>query len=306
MSVSTQRMAARGESVPNISEGRDERLIERLIADSSVPGVLLADVHSDSDHHRTVLTWFGPPPDLVKAALELCSSALRWLDISRHQGVHPRVGLVDVLPFVPLGSMTMATVVWAAREAASRIGRELGIPTLLYGAAATTPERRQLAAHRRGGLEGLAARMASGEWPPDFGPPTPHPRAGVTLVGARSPLVAFNAILDTANLEIATAIASAVREGGTRGLPGLRALGLTLSSRRLAQVSMNVTAPERTPLAAVLGAVEHEAERHGARVSSTELVGLAPAAAIAGCTAQDLKLPALGPEQLIEHYLYLE
>jgi glutamate formiminotransferase len=145
--------------------------------------------------------------------------------------------------------------------------------------------------------------MASGEWPADFGPQVPHPRAGVVLVGARQPLVAFNALLHGASLATARAIAAALREGGPRGLPGLRALGLELTSRRGIQISMNVTAPEQTPLASVLRGVEEEAARHGARVIATELVGLAPRIAIGECTAGDLKLPALGPQQVVESYL---
>jgi glutamate formiminotransferase len=240
---------------------------------------------------------------LVEAAVALARAAMVEIDLTRHRGVHPRVGAVDVLPLVAVGSAPIELAIETARVAGRLLAAELELPVLLYGEAASRSKRRPLAAHRRGGLAALTVRMERGEWPPDFGPKRPHPTAGVVLVGARRPLVAFNVVLDSDDVLVAKSVAAALREGGSAGMLGLRALGLVLESRGKVQVSMNLTAPDKTPLASVVAAVEREAARWGVSVLESELVGLTPAAAVAGADAARLKLPGLEPRQIVESYL---
>jgi glutamate formiminotransferase len=294
------------ECVPNVSEGRDEERLERLETAARVAGVRLLDRSSDRDHHRAVLTWIGETTALVEAAVGLCRAAVAEIDLRSHRGVHPRVGAVDVVPFVPLLGAPMSVAVAAARAAGAAIAARCGVPVLLYGEAASDADRRELAHHRRGGLDGLASRMATGEWPPDFGPPQPHPSAGVVCVGARTPLVAFNLLLDTAEVAIAREIARRIRAATTGGLPGVRAIGLYLESRRRAQVSVNVVDCERTTLRALVQRVRDEARSLGAGVAATELVGLAPLAAVLDAAASELALPRLLERQILERRLLEE
>jgi glutamate formiminotransferase len=278
-------------------------VVARLAAAAaSAPGARLLDVSSDPDHNRTVLTLAGDPEGLHLALLALYEAALAGIDLGAHQGVHPRLGAVDVVPFVPLGDTPMAVAVAAARRLAEEVARRFQIPVYLYEQAAARPERTSLAAIRRGGFEGLAAKLADPVWAPDFGPARAHPTAGATVIGARFFLIAFNAVLATADLAVARAIARRVRESAG-GLPALRAMGVPLASRGLAQVSMNLVDYRRTPPARALAAVEAAAAALGTGVVETEIVGLVPAAAIAGVSWKDLKLPA--PFPILEERLLM-
>jgi glutamate formiminotransferase len=284
--------------VPNVSEGRDAGVIRRLADAIAGAGAELVDVHRDVDHHRSVFTCLGPPDALEAAMLPLGRVAVATIDLRAHAGAHPRVGALDVVPFVPLRGSSMADAVAAARRLGAALGGELGLPVFFYGAAATREDRRELPALRRGGLEGLAARLARVEGRPDAGPAALHPTAGATLVGARGPLIAFNAMLEAAGVEVARQIARAIRES-SGGLPAVRALGIWLASRGRAQVSMNLLDYRRTPPALVAERIEELA-----RVSAYELVGCAPADALAGWPARLAPVAGLRPSQLLDPTLF--
>lgn len=290
------------EAVPNFSEGRDGAKVERIArAASSVPGVRALGLHSDPDHNRSVLTLAGEEEPLLGASVELARACVREIDLSGAggSGVHPRVGSLDVLPFIPLEGAGTEDAVRLARRAGEEIGA-LGFAVYLYEAAASAPERRNLAEVRRGGYEGLAARVREPLWRPDYGPPDLDPRLGAVAVGARPFLVAFNAYLDTGDVEVARAVAREVRERDG-GLPGLKALGLEVAGR--AQVSMNLTDIGLTSLPAATERVRESVAGHGARVESTELVGLLPLEAVLETARYYLGLPELRPEQVLEYRL---
>jgi glutamate formiminotransferase len=293
------------EAVPNFSEGRDPEKVAR-IANSvrAVPGVHVLDLHSDPDHNRSVLTFVGEEDPLLRASLALAHACVREIDLVAQSGVHPRMGALDVLPFVPLGRPLSDTNLEDAARLAKRVGEAiglLGLPVYLYGAATTAPHRENLAEVRRGGYDGLLARIDDPMWKPDYGPERIPPRSGAVAVGARPFLVAFNAYLDTEDVEVARTVASEVRERDG-GLPGVKALGMRVGGR--AQVSMNLTDLETTPIPAVLEAVRQSSERHGARVESTELVGLVPLTAILETSRHYLALPELGPAHVLEAALW--
>ena len=291
------------ECVPNVSEGRRPEVVDEIAAAFAGPEVLVLDRSSDPDHNRTVLTLAGPGPALVEAAVAGALACARLIDLTRHRGVHPRMGALDVLPFVPLGRATVLRgaadpdldCAALALRAGRRIAEEAGIPVHLYGAAARRPERAALPAVRGRGFE--AALRSAGQAPrdavPDFGGPGPHPTAGATAVGAREVLVAYNVDLAGADLELARRIASAVRERDG-GLPAVRAMGVALEGRGLVQVSMNLLDYRVTPPAAAFAAVADLAARAGARVVRSEVVGLLPAAALAGTDPADLRLDVAG------------
>lgn len=293
-------MANLVECVPNVSEGRRTDIIAEIgSAAASVPGVRLLDVHSDHDHHRSVYTLVGPPEPLAEAVFRLAEAAIARIDMAEHHGVHPRMGAVDVVPFIPLGATSMQLCVDLAHGLGQRIAHELGTPVYFYGEAALRPERRLLVDIRRGEYEGLRATVGTDRArDPDVGPARVGP-AGATAVGARGPLVAFNMHLRTGNVGIARAIASAVR-ASSGGLPGVQALGLPTSRPDLVQVSMNLTDLEATPLHVVAQTVRAEAERRGIALAESELVGLMPLGATLQASAGILGLPALGPSQVIE------
>ena len=276
------------------------------IADSvrETPGVRVLDLHSDPDHDRSVLTFVGEQAPLLRASVALARACTREIDLAAQSGVHPRMGSLDVLPFVPLGpplsEATLEDAVRVARAAGEAIG-SLGIPVYLYGAAASAPHRENLAEVRRGGYSGLVTRAEDPLWKPDYGPEKLPARSGAVAVGARSFLVAFNAYLDTDDVEVARTVADEVRERDG-GLLGVKALGLQVGGR--AQVSMNLTDLGRTSIPVALEAVRRSAERSGARVESTELVGLMPLAAVLEIARYYLALPELGPEQVLEAGLW--
>lgn len=289
------------ECVPNVIEGKDRDVIDTLAAALRSAGeVLLLDTHSDPDHHRTVFTCAGAPERVVEAAYQLIRQAIEILDITKHQGVHPRMGSVDVCPFVPLGSTPMQEAVAAARFLAERVAEELSIPVYLYGEAARRPERRALPAVRRFDLEALRSAIASDPArAPDHGPHQLHPRFGAIAIGARLPLVAYNVDLTADDPGAAEAIAREIRERGG-GLPHVRALGLALPSRKRQQVSCNLLAGETTSPHAVLEAVRKQAARHKAVVERSELVGLLPRNVVYRSAADALALSPLGRDQILE------
>ena len=286
-----------------MSEGRDPRVIEAIAqAVRAVPGARLADVHADPDHNRSVFTFLGPPGAVEDAALGLAAAVFARVDMRAHRGIHPRIGALDVLPFVPLREATMDEAVELARRVGERLGREHGMPVYFYGAAATRPERRAVRDIRRGEYEGLAARLADPAWCPDCGPTLFHPRGGAIAAGARDILVAFNVWLDSRDLGAARAIASAVRES-SGGLPFVQALGLPLERRGFVQVSMNLLDHRRTGIGRAYDAVAAEAARRDIPIKRAELVGLAPRAAFEGRAPETVGLPHLDETKYLESYL---
>jgi glutamate formiminotransferase len=285
------------ESVPNVSEGRAADVVH-AIGEAFGTRARLLDVHSDSDHHRSVYTLVGTDGDdaLVDSLLTGIARAAELIDLRRHDGVHPRVGAADVVPLVPLRPDDMDRACAAALRLGERVGTELGIPVLLYGEVGGG---RRPACFRRGGVDELARRLREHRLSPDFGPREVDVRTGAVVLGARSPLVAFNVVLDTDDVAIAAAVARTVRES-SGGLPGVQALGLALASSGRAQVSMNLIDLNRASLHDVLARVEREAAARGAGLESTELVGLLPAAAVLGAASAALHLPGLDASRVIE------
>ncbi len=272
------------EAVPNVSEGRDESCIAAFGRALSVHGASLLDVHSDADHNRTVYTLVGGPQEIADSILAGAKSVIEHVDMRVHDGAHPCIGALDVVPIAYLSKRDRELAHDEALAVANRLAGELELPVFMYGELAASEERTERAFFRDGGVAALSARLESGELAPDFGPARLHPTAGAALVGARPPLVAFNVELDTDELELAKRIAARVREADG-GLPGVRAIGVKLATRGVAQVSTNVHDPLRVPLAEVVAAVRSAAESLGASVSAAELVGLAPAAALEGFPA---------------------
>lgn len=290
------------ECVPNVSEGRDRGVLKRLAEAVESGGARLLDVHADADHHRAVFTFLGAPAAVEAAALAFARRAVELIDLTKHVGVHPRVGSLDVMPFVPLRDLTMDDAVAAAHRVGGALATAARVPVYFYGAAATRPGRRELPDVREGGLEGLGERLRSdAAWLPDAGPAALHPTAGAAIIGARGVLVAFNAVLATPDVRVARAIARTIRER-SGGLPRVRALGLTLESRGLAQVSMNLLDRRRTSPAEVAAAIEAEAARRGTTVVDYELVGCAPADAFPPTLRA--RMPALAPTQLLDPALF--
>ena len=291
------------ECVPNVSEGRRPDVIDRLASSiGHIAGVHLLDRSSDPAHNRSVFTFAGDAQPVADAVLALFETAVAAIDMRSHSGAHPRLGAIDVVPFIPVSGATMTDCVALARTTAAAVASRFQIPVFLYEEAASTDARRNLADIRRGEFEGLAAKLALPEWQPDYGPPRPHPTAGAAVIGARAPLIAFNVNLATGRLETAKAIAAAVRHS-SGGLPFVKALGIALEHRGVAQVSMNLTNYEKTSIVRVFEAVRHEAERHGTSVLESEIVGLVPEAALPPDPKQSLQLAGFNPNQVLEHRL---
>lgn len=291
------------ESVPNFSEGRRRDVLDAIAAEVRRTRAKLLDVDANPDHNRCVVTFVGGPDDLLEAAFAAARKAVELIDLTKHEGQHPRMGAIDVLPFVPLQGAAMPDAVGLARRAGQRIGDELGVPVFLYESAATRPDRKNLADIRKPQFEGL--RDLVGKDPdrvPDFGPRRLHPTAGCVAVGARMPLIAYNVDLETEDVGVAKKIARKVREKDG-GLPGIKALGLYLADRKCAQVSMNVCDYTRTGLLDAFRAVEREAERLGARVRSSEVVGLLPRAALPAGGPPAIRLAGFTDRQILESHL---
>jgi glutamate formiminotransferase len=289
------------ECIPNISEGKRPEVVAAIAAAvGRVSGVRVLDVSSDPAHHRSVLTLAGDAPALKNAVLTLFEETLAAVDLSSHRGEHPRLGAVDVVPFVPIEDVTMADCVALARETGEAVAARFGVPVYLYEEAATDPVRRNLEDIRRGEFEGLAAKMATPGWAPDFGPAAPHPRAGAAVIGARMPLIAYNINLATDRLDVAKKIAAAVRQSGG-GLRFVKAMGVMLGDRGIAQVSMNLTNFEKTPVPRVFELVKREAERYGVSVLESEIVGLIPQAALLAAAEYYLQIEGFKASQVLEN-----
>ncbi|HEX9342322.1 MAG TPA: glutamate formimidoyltransferase [Actinomycetota bacterium] len=296
------------ESVPNISEGRRGAVVDEIAAAfaGAHPDVRLLDRSSDPDHNRSVLTLAGPGAALVEAAVAGAAACARLIDLTQQDGVHPRMGALDVLPFIPLGTMRLVEGVPLALAAGRRLVAEVGIPVYFYGAAARRPERAALPRVRGRGFEALLTSAASDpDRAPDLGGPAPHPTAGATAIGVRSFLIAYNVNLASDDLAAARSIATAVRERDG-GLPAVRALGLALPGRGLTQVSMNLLDYRVTPPAAAFAAVAALAAQRGVEVAESELVGLIPEAAIDGVDPAELRLRDFSRGRLLEWRLRQE
>jgi glutamate formiminotransferase/formiminotetrahydrofolate cyclodeaminase len=290
------------ECIPNFSEGRRSEVIESIAsAISSVSDVLILDQHSDRDHNRSVITFAGPPEEAVEAAFRGIAKAAELIDLDDHEGEHPRIGATDVVPFVPLAELSLDDCVDLARQLGKRVGDELNIPVFLYEAAATKPERVNLEKIRRGEYEVLKEEIGSDPArEPDYGP-SQLPKAGATVIGARNPLIAFNVYLNTDRLEIAKAIAKAIRHS-SGGFRFVKALGLLVEGK--AQVSMNLTDYRKTSIARVVEMIRREALRHGAAIESSELVGLAPQEALVDVAQWYLQLDDFDFSQILESRIY--
>lgn len=286
--------------MPNVSEGRRAGPIARIAgAAGAGPGARLLDVSSDADHNRTVLTLAGAPDAVCEAARRVAAAAVAEIDLNRHEGVHPRIGAVDVVPFVPLYRASMAECAALAYRFAAYAAECLHLPVYLYAEAARRPEFRGLAAIRRGGFEGLRTAIGTAGRGPDLGPAQVHPTAGAVAVGARGVLIAMNVDLTGADVAVARAIARAVRES-SGGLPAVQAMGVWLPRRGAAQVSMNLLDYRRTPPLAAFERVRDEAQRRGAGVAAGELIGCAPRDALPADPVTALSLRAFHPGQVLD------
>jgi glutamate formiminotransferase len=291
------------ECVPNFSEGRDESKVEQIVGEvRKTPGVKLLDYFSDPDHNRTVVTFLGAPAAVKEAALRASLKALEIIDMRAHRGGHPRLGAVDVVPFVPVRGMDMSEAASFSRE----IGRELGeagqLPVYFYGEAATDPKRKKLADIRKGQYEGLKEKLATPGWEPDAGLPVFNPRAGATVVGARMPLIAFNVNLRPPKLDRARLIARKIRES-SGGIPSVQAIGLELKEKGMVQVSMNLTDYRRASISTVVEAIRRESAGKGVEIAECEVVGLVPMEALVDVVRGYLKMPEFDMKQIIESHL---
>ncbi len=285
------------ECVPNFSEGRRAEVIEAIATAIASADVHLLDYSADPDHNRSVFTFIGDPDSVTEAMFSAAAVAISQIDVTEHQGVHPRIGAVDVVPFIPIRDVTMAECVELARFFGERAALAFNIPVYAYGFAAFRPERENLANIRRGGLEYLREAIATDpERIPDWGIPAVG-SAGAMIVGARGPLIAYNVYLNTGDVEIAKVIAANIRESGG-GLKYVRAIGLLVGGR--AQVSMNITDFRKTPLSVIMQKLERETQRYGVELVEGELIGLIPQAALNGAGLSLLRLPETNHEQILE------
>ena len=296
-------MAKIVECIPNISEGRNMEVVEAVVNEvRSTPGVTLLDVSSDPNHNRSVITFLGSPEGVADAAVKLAKKAAELIDLTKHVGEHPRMGAVDVCPFVPVKEVSTEECVALSKEVGKRIWEEAGMPVFLYEDSASAPHRVNLAAIRKGQFEGMAEKVQQPEWEPDCGRTIP-PTAGTVAVGCRMPLVAYNINLNTSDIKIASTIAKTIRQANG-GLACVKALGVMLEDRNIAQVSINMTNLHKTPLYRVVELVKAEAKRWGVTVVGTEIVGLTPMHALIDTAEYYLQIENFdGEKQVLENYL---
>jgi len=288
------------ECVPNISEGKVREKIEAIANEvRKVAKVYLLDVDPDPDHNRTVITFVGPPGAVAEAVIKLVRKAIELIDLNKHRGEHPRMGAVDVIPFVPIKSITMQECVELSKQVGQQIWERFRVPVYLYEESATRPERKNLANIRKGEFEGFSKKIQEPDWAPDFGERKVHPTAGVVAVGARLPLIAFNVNLGTQNLEVAKRIAKAVRHSDG-GLRYVKALGFKIEERGIVQVSMNMTNYKKTPLHQAFELIKREAARYGIPVIGSEIVGLVPQEALNMAAEYYLQLENFQPQVILE------
>ncbi len=292
------------ECIPNFSEGKNEAVIEALVATAkSVPGVILLDYSSDTNHNRSVFTLVGEPESIAEVAFQLCKTASEKIDLTKHKGEHPRMGATDVIPFVPVKDVTMQECIEISKKVAERINKELSIPVFLYEESATKEARKNLATVRKGQFEGMQEKLQQPEWEPDFGERKVHETAGVVAVGARMPLVAFNVNLSTSDITIANNIAKIVR-ASNGGFKYCKGIGVMLEERNVAQVSMNMVNYEGTPLYRVVELIRAEAKRYGVHVIGTEVIGLTPAKALIDCAEYYLQIENFDyKKQVLENHI---
>lgn len=294
------------ETIPNFScsRQRDEAAFDALVSTASgVPGCTLLNAQTDGDHNRCVLTLMGSPEAVEEAAFRLTKTAAEVIDLRYHRGEHKRMGAADVIPFVPIQNVTVEECVDMSRRLGQRIWEELQIPSFLYEDSAARPERRNLAAIRKGEFEGMPEKLLLPEWAPDFGERRVHPTAGITAIGARMPLIAFNCNLETSDVAIAKKIAKAIR-GSSGGLRSCKAMGFYLADKNMAQVSMNMVNYEDTPLYEAYERIQALAAQYGTRVVESEIVGMTPAKAMIDCAAFYLKARDFdAKKQVIEYHL---
>ena len=291
------------ECVPNFSEGRDTAKMEKILDNfRGKEGVKLLDYSNDKDHNRLVVTTVGEPQALKNAVIAAIGTAVELIDLTRHEGQHPRMGAVDVVPFIPIREVTMEEAINLSKEVAEEAAKRYNLPVYLYEKAASSPGRENLAVVRKGEFEGLAEKMQKPEWKPDFGPEKPHPTAGATVIGARMPLVAYNVNLNTDRMDIADKIAKTVRFLGG-GLRFCKAMGVELTDRKIVQVSMNLTDYSKTSVYRAFEMVKMEAQRWGVTVAGSEIVGLVPMDALIDTAAYYLGLEDFSTKQVLETHL---
>ena len=292
------------ECVPNFSEGCDLKKVAAIVnAMCDVPGVFLLDRSSDADHNRSVVTIVGEPEAVADAAIRAVGKAAELIDLTRHSGAHPRIGATDVVPFIPIDGVTLEDCAELARKVGREIWQRYNIPVYFYEAAARRPERKNLENIRRGQFEGLREEvLRDPDRSPDIGDPRLHPTAGATVVGARTFLIAYNINLNTPDVDIAKRIAKAVRSSDG-GLRHVKAIGVYLATRNLAQVSMNLTDFEQTPVHRVFEAVKREAERYGVAIAGSEIVGLMPRRALEAAAAYYLQIENFKTAQVLENHI---
>ncbi|HES0791556.1 TPA: glutamate formimidoyltransferase [Streptococcus pyogenes] len=297
-------MAKIVECIPNFSEGQNQAVIDGLVATAkSIPGVTLLDYSSDASHNRSVFTLVGDDQSIQEAAFQLVKYASENIDMTKHHGEHPRMGATDVCPFVPIKDITTQECVEISKQVAERINRELGIPIFLYEDSATRPERQNLAKVRKGQFEGMPEKLLEEDWAPDYGDRKIHPTAGITAVGARMPLVAFNVNLDTDNIDIAHKIAKIIRGSGG-GYKYCKAIGVMVEDRHIAQVSMNMVNFEKCSLYRTFETIKFEARRYGVNVIGSEIIGLAPAKALIDVAEYYLQVEDFDyHKQILENHL---
>ncbi len=299
-------MAKLVETIPNFScsKEKDEAAYNALVnTANSVPGCTLFDAQTDGNHNRCVFTLIGNPEAIEEVAFQLTKTASEVIDMNKHHGEHKRMGATDVIPFVPQKDVTVQECIDMSKRVAQRIWDELKIPSFLYEDSATRPERRNLATCRKGEFEGMPEKLLQPEWAPDYGERKIHPTAGITAIGARMPLIAFNINLSTSDVEIARKIAKAIR-GSSGGFRSCKAIGIMLEERNIAQVSMNMVNYEDTPLYYAYEMVRVLAERYGVSIVGTELVGLTPGKALIDCAEHYLRIENFDcKKQVMEYHL---
>lgn len=289
------------ECVPNFSEGRNLEVIEKIVAPFiKTEGVKLLDYSADKDHNRVVVTVIGEPEAVKKSVIEAMGIAVANIDMTKHSGEHPRMGAVDVVPFIPIKNVTMEEAIALAKEVAAEASAKYNLPIYLYEKAASTPARENLANVRKGEFEGFKEKIHQPEWKPDFGPADIHPTAGATVVGARMPLVAFNINLNTNNIEIANKIARCVRHI-SGGLRFVKAMGVDLKEKGCVQISMNMTDYTKTALYRSYEMVRFEAQRYGIEIIGSEIIGLTPMEALIDTAAYYLRLDGFSMNQVLEN-----
>lgn len=292
------------ECVPNFSEGRDLKKIEKIVEPfRGKDGVKLLDYQNDEDHNRSVVTAVGEPEALKAAVIESMGIAIKHIDMRSHQGQHPRMGAIDVVPFIPVKNVSVEEAVKISQATAREAAAKYELPIFLYEQSASRPERQNLATIRKGQFEAMAEKLAQPEWKPDFGPAQIHPTAGVTAMGARMPLVAYNVNLDTNQQEIADLIAKKIRHI-SGGLHYCKGIGIELKDRGIVQVSMNMTDYTKTALYRVFELIRMEARRYGVNVVGSEVIGLVPMEALIDTAAYYLGLENFSMEQVLEYRVY--